>query len=257
MKKLAFLLFMAIVAIGCNNDDDDCCNNPPTNASISFKFTQNWGTTAVTPSNYNTNVFENTAGNFVSIARLRYLISRIELHKADGTTVTFDEYQLVDLADANTLTLNPTLPATTGDYTGISFVYGFNEEDNVNGAYPDLNDAGWNWPSMLGGGYHFMQMDGSFDDDNGMPQPYNFHNGTARISEGNFEQNFIAFDFDMDFTITDDATIEIKMDISEWYKNPLTWDLNDRSVDLMMNYLAQKDMQRNGATVFSIGEISQ
>ena len=155
------------------------------------------------------------------------------------------------------MSFNPSESVATGDYTGISFIYGFNEEDNVNGAYPDLNAADWNWPTMLGGGYHFMQMDGNFDDSNGASQPYNFHNGTARVSDGIFEQNFISFDFDQNFTIAGDVTIEIAMDISEWYKNPLTWDLNDRSVNLMMNYLAQKDMQRNGATVFSIGAITQ
>ena len=256
MKKIILLLALAVFAISCK-DDDGGGNNQPTNADVSFKFTQNWGGTPVTPANYNTNVYENAAGNFVSIVRLRYLISSIILHKADGTSISFDEYQLIDLADANSINLNPTLPETTADYTGISFVYGFNEADNVSGAYPDLNDADWNWPSMLGGGYHFMQMDGSFDDTNGQPQPFNFHNGTARVSEGVFEQNFITFDFDMDFTISDDATIEIKMDISEWFKNPFTWDLNERSTDLMMNYLAQKDMNRNGKTVFSIGAITQ
>ncbi len=255
MKKIILLLAVAIVAFGCKSDDDS--NNTPTNAAIAFKFTQNWNGADVTPSNFNTSVFENAAGNFVSISRLRYLISRVVLHKEDGTSVAFEGYNLIDLADANSLNFNPSATATTGDYTGISFVYGFNEEDNVSGAYPDLNAADWNWPSMLGGGYHFMQMDGTFDDTNGAPQPYNFHNGTARVSEGVFEQNFITFDFDQNFTITDDATIEIKMDISEWYKNPLTWDLNERSVDLMMDYLAQKDINRNGKTVFSIGAITQ
>src|SRR5690606_39066326 len=240
MKKIILLFAIAVVAFGCKSDDDN--NNVPTNAAIAFKFTQNWNGAEVTPSNFNTGVYENEAGNFVSISKLRYLISRIVLHKEDGTSVAFEGYNLIDLADASSLNFNPSTPATTGDYTGISFVYGFNEQDNSSGAYLDLNAADWNWPSMLGGGYHFMQMDGTFDDTNGAPQPYNFHNGTARVSEGVFEQNFITFDFEQNFSITDDATIEIKMDISEWYKNPLTWDLNERSVDLMMDYIAQKDM---------------
>lgn len=255
MKKIILLFAVAVVTFGCKSDDDS--NNVPTNASIAFKFTQNWEGTAVTPSNFNTGVYVNAAGNFVSISKLRYLISRVVLHKEDGSSVAFDGYKLIDLDDANSLNFNPSTTATTGDYTGISFVYGFNEQDNSSGAYPDLNAANWNWPSVLGGGYHFMQMEGSFDDTNGAPQPYAYHNGTARVSEGVFEQNFISFDFDQNFTITDDATIEIKMDISEWYKNPLTWDLNERSVDLMMDYLAQKDMNRNGKSVFSIGAITQ
>ncbi len=279
MKKIVFLLAIAFAVIGCSNDDDsspmeilgctdpDSLNyNPDANTdddsciyekNVTFAFTQNWAGNNVTSNDLNSTVFQNEAGNYVSISRLRYLISRIVLKKADGSTIAFDEYNLIDLSDSNTLTLSPSIPVLTGDYTGVTFIYGFNEEDNINGAYPDLNAADWNWPTMLGGGYHFMQMDGNFDDSNGTSQPYNFHNGTARVSEGVFEQNFISFDFDQNFTISGDVTIEIAMDISEWYKNPLTWDLNDRSVNLMMNYLAQKDMQRNGATVFSIGAITQ
>lgn len=236
-----------------NTDDGSCAYEK----TVTFAFTQNWDGNRVTAADFNSTVYQNTAGNYLTISKLRYLISRISLHKADGTTVNFEEYNLVDLTDPSSLTLSPALNVVTGDYTGISFIYGFNEADNISGAYADLNAANWNWPSMLGGGYHFMQMEGSFDDINGAPQPYAYHHGTARKSEGVFEQNFIAFDFNKNFTITKNATIEIKMDISEWYKNPLTWDLNDRSVDLMMDYLAQKDMQRNGATVFSLGEITQ
>lgn len=256
MKKIILLFALTVVAFGCKKDDDG--GDPtPQNVSVDFKFSQNWAGAPVTQADFNSSIYTNAAGNFITISKLRYLISRISLHKADGTSVNFSEYQLVDLTDPTTLTLSPSLTATTGDYTGISFIYGFNEADNISGAYQDLNAATWNWPSMLGGGYHFMQMEGSFDDTNGAPQPYAYHNGTARVSPDVFEQNFISFDFNQNFTINSDATIEIKMDISEWYKNPLTWDLNDRSVDLMMNYLAQKDMQRNGATVFSIGAIVQ
>lgn len=255
MKKIILLFALAVVAFGCKKDDDG--DNTTQDVSVKFTFSQNWEGAPVTVADFNSSVYTNAAGNFVTISKLRYLVSRISLHKADGTTVDFTDYKLVDLTDVSSLTLSPSIPATTGDYTGISFIYGFNQADNQTGSYPDLNAANWNWPSMLGGGYHFLQMEGSFDDTNGNPQPYAYHNGTARVSEGVFEQNFISFDFDQNFTLTGNASIEIKMDISEWYKNPLTWDLNERSTDLMMDYLAQKDMNRNGKSVFSIGAITQ
>jgi hypothetical protein len=253
MKKIILLLTLAIAAYSCSDDG----GNTPSNASVGFKFTQNWDGTNVTKADLNSSIFTNEKGNKLTISKLRYLVSHIVLHKKDGTNTEFSEHNLVDLTDDNSLELMPSLTVPTGDYIGISFVYGFNEEDNGDGAYPDLNAAAWNWPAMLGGGYHFMQMEGTYKDINGDTQPYAYHNGTARVSEGVFEQNFIAFDFDKNFTINDDATIEIKMNIAEWYKNPYTWDLNVLNIDLMMNYDAQKHMNDNGSSVFSIGAITQ
>ncbi|MBT0606957.1 MbnP family protein [Aequorivita echinoideorum] len=279
MKKIGLLVMFAVFAIGCNSDDDssaeilgcmdpDSINfNPEANTddgscsylkNVTFNFTQNWGgeDRPVTKIDFNSTTYENEMGTTLTLSKLRYLISKIQLHKSD-TTITIENYQLVDLAMDSSLSLAPTQQIPTGDYTGISFVYGFNEEDNISGNYPDLNDASWNWPAMLGGGYHFMQMEGSYNDENGMPQPYAYHNGRARLSMDNFVNNHLEFDFQRNFTVTDDTTIEIRMDISEWYKNPNMWDLNQYNVDLMMNYDAQILMHENGASVFSIGEINQ
>lgn len=253
MKKLAFILVLALVAIGCNNDDDTL----ETTASVTFNFTQNWKGQPVSLADFNNTIYTNAFGNSLKISTLRYLISRIELHRADGSTVAFNDYRLIDLEETSSLALNPALKVPTGDYTGISFVFGFNDEDNISGNYPDLNDANWNWPDMLGGGYHFMQMEGTYEDTNGAQQAYAYHMGTARVSDGVFESNYLSFDFNKSFTISNDTAIEIKMDISEWYKNPYIWDLNVFDTDLMMNYVAQKHMHDNGASVFSIGTISQ
>jgi hypothetical protein len=54
--------------------------------------------------------------------------------------------------------------------------------------------------------------------------------------------------------ITSDITIEIKMNIAEWFKNPNTWNLNELNTILMPNFEAQKMMSANGKSVFSLGE---
>ena len=47
------------------------------------------------------------------------------------------------------------------------------------------------------------------------------------------------------------------MDISEWFKTPNTWSLNEYDVNLMSNYEAQLLMNQNGASVFSVINITQ
>ena len=52
-----------------------------------------------------------------------------------------NDYNLVDLSDNSTLNYATNIVVPPGTYTKISFVYGFNEEDNMDGAYEDLNSA--------------------------------------------------------------------------------------------------------------------
>ena len=104
---------------------------------------------------------------------------------------------------------------------------------------------------MLGGGYHFLQFDGMYNVDT-TPSPFNYHNGTARVSVGNFEQNFAIIELETPLNITKNATINVNMNISEFFKNPNTWDLNVLDTPLMPNYNAQKMMQENVMSVFNV-----
>ncbi len=246
MKKLFITLLVSLVFIACDSDDD---NNTPADVAVNLKFSQNFNELQVTALNLSTTTYVNEMNQELNITRLRYLLSRLVLTNSNGETFSLSPYHLVDISRPETLTLNTNVTIPEGDYN-LSFVYGFNEEDNQDGAYNDLNAVSWNWPQMLGGGYHFLQMDGQYNV-NTEPAPYNFHNGTARVSEGVFEQNFVNFNLPNTLSISEGNTININMDIAEWFRNPNTWDLNVYNTPLMPNYDAQKLMQQNAATVFS------
>jgi hypothetical protein len=109
---------------------------------------------------------------------------------------------------------------------------------------------------MLGGGYHFLQFDGMYNVDTATPSPFNYHNGTAKVSDNVFEQNFVVFEFSTDIHIQSGSpTIEIRMNLAELFKNPITWDLNIYNTSLMPNYDAQIMMQQNMGSVFSIEQL--
>lgn len=225
-----------------------------TSGKLTFNFTHNFDGVNVSSSNFNQFDFINLNGDTLSLTKLRYLISDIRLYKSNGDSILIDGYQLVDVTNNTGLTFAPNDDIPFDNYTGISFVFGFDSVDNT-GNYVDLNSVSWNWPAMLGGGYHFMQMEGMYKH-NGADSLYAYHMGMARPSAGVFEQNFFIADLGA-ITISNDATIEIKMNIDEWYKNPNTWVLNDFHSMLMPNYTAQIMMNQNGKSVFSLGTVTQ
>ena len=257
MKKIATLIALFLTLAACSEDVDDNAV-AETNANVSFKFTHNWNDQLLDSSNFENLDLTNENGEVINIDRVRYLISRIELINTDNNlSYVFDGYKFTDLSNEDTYDFSPeTNVVPLGNYQ-LKFIWGFNEQDNINGAYPDLNTASWNWPDMLGGGYHFLQFDGMYNVNTTNPAPFNYHNGTARVSEGVFEQNFATITFSESFTISNNATIEVKMNIAQFFTNPNTWDLNVLDTPLMPNYTAQKMMQENVLSVFSLGEIIQ
>ena len=250
MKKHILIIVIIIGLVSCSSDDG---NQPIPDILISVTNSQNWDSENVTASDLGTTEFTDENGEILIIERLRYLISKVILTNSYGDEIEIGSYKLVDLTDNNTLNYATNILVPPGTYTGISFVYGFNEEDNIDQAYPDLNTASWNWPEPLGGGYHFMQLDGTFTSPTNLnnPLPFNYHNGTARISDGVFEQNFIRVNI-TELSIDNSTTIDIKMNLAEWFKNPNLWDLNVLNTGLMGNYDAQREMNENGQSVFSV-----
>lgn len=256
MKKtlqLITVLALSLLALACEDNDDNQAQ-----LEVSFAFTHNWDGTVINDQNLMSTTVTNQNGETMEFSRLRYLVSRFELVSQNGVTYSFDGYKFTDLSDPQTYNFTPmnnTIPS--GNYT-LRFVWGFNEADNIDGGYVDLNSASWNWPPMLGGGYHFLQFDG-FYNVNTSSAPFNFHNGTARASTNPdvFEQNFAVIELPNNITITNNAVIEVEMNIAEFFKNPHQWDLNVLDTPLMPNYMAQKMMQDNVETVFSLGTITQ
>lgn len=246
--KMKLLIIIAIISlVSCSSDDDKASD-----ILISVTNSQNWDGENITASDLGTKEFTDENGEILKIERLRYLISKVILTNSYGDEIEIGSYKLVDLTNNNTLNYATNIVVPPGTYTSISFVYGFNEEDNIDQAYLDLNTASWNWPEMLGGGYHFMQLDGTFTSPTILsPLPFNYHNGTARISDGVFEQNFIRVNVD-GLSIDSNTNIDIKMNLAEWFKNPKTWDLNLLNTGLMGNYDAQRKMNENGQSVFSV-----
>lgn len=256
MKQSPLLLVMILfLVVGCNSDKDD--NPSPTN--IQLNFSHFWEGDTVENSDFNSLKYSTENGDLISIERLRYLISDLRLTKADGETILLEGYNLVDVTNQTNLSYSPVDQITTGSYTNISFVFGFTNEKNTEGAYNSLNAVSWNVPVLLGGGYHYMQLDGKFMNSENEVQGYNFHAIRAVDNPGNnpsFPQDtFLQVNLG-EITIGTDQDINIVMNIAEWFKTPNTWDLNQYNQMLMPNSSAQIMMYQNGQNVFSLQQIN-
>lgn len=241
--------------------DDGSCTYAETK-TVKFSFTHNFDGTGLTAAGFDQLNYTNASGNVLSFTKLQYSISDVRFYKANGDSIYLDGYHFVDLTD--NATLEYTLPATieVGDYTGIAFNWGFNEADNVSGAYADLNALSWSWPDMIGGGYHQLKMEGRYINAATDTISYQYHAGSRvrQISgiDTTFHLNYAHIELPSSaFTLSNNATIEVKMNLAEWFKNPNTWDLNTYFSMLMPNYTAQVMMNQNSSTVFSLGTITQ
>lgn len=249
MKKIIW--FFVIIAFTSCKDDTDCCVNlEPVN--VTLKFTHNWDGTPVTASDFNSFNYVTENGESVSMERLRYVVSNINLGGESKP------YQLVDLGINSGFEI--IFNNVAQGVNNLNFTFGFSDTDNIDGVYQDLNTVSFNVPGMLGGGYHFMQFDGKYKDTNNLDANFNYHaiRAVNRSDPNNliFEDTSFLVDFGS-VTITNNATIEIKMNIAEWFKNPNTWDLNQLNTVLMPNFEAQKLISANGKSVFSLGDILQ
>ena len=131
--------------------------------------------------------------------------------------------------------------------------------DSTDGAHKDLNSVNFGVPGMLGGGYHYMQFDGKYIDNNNEEAGFNYHTIRAvdKTEPDNLKFEDTSFNVDLGTVIiTKNTDIEIKMNLAEWFKNTTTWDLNKLNTVLMPNFEAQQMMRDNGKTAFSLGTVN-
>lgn len=247
---MIWVFCFVIFSSSCKDELDCCVDVYP--VEVTLNFTQNWDGIPVTSSDFNGFNFTTEHGESISIERLRYVISRISLGNQEKP------YQLINIGENTGFEMTfQEVPLGTNR---MQFTFGFSDADNIDGIYQDLNSVSFTVPQMLGGGYHYMQFDGKYKDINNDAANFNYHaiRAVDRTDPANLIFEDTSFNVDLgNINLTKDATIEIKMNIAEWFKNPNTWNLNELNTVLMPNFQAQKLMKQNGISVFSLGEITQ
>lgn len=244
MKKIYILLCSVFLILSA-------CTKEEENILVTLNFKHYWDGEEITNLDFNELKFTNANGEKLSIERFRYLISDISF-------IDSKNYTLLDLGENSATSI--TVPNLNTGSQKLKFTFGFKDEDNKDGVYQDLNSVNFNVPTMLGGGYHYMQFDGKYLDINNQEAGFNYHaiRAVNRSDPNNLLFQDTSFEVDLgNINITNNMQIEIKVNIAEWFKNPNTWNLNELNTVLMPNFDAQILMNQNGTSVFSLGEIKQ
>jgi hypothetical protein len=213
--------------------------------------------------------YTNEAGNEYFITEVQYFISNLTIHYMGGDTysVTQDDgihYIDSDIPESHSWEILEKVPAGTID--SISFTFGLDEATNQSGLFTDPPESNMFWPDELGGGYHYMKLNGKWLNTNAMIEPFNFHLGIGQTYDTTgqvtgFVQNYfrvncylaIYSSFIAQVRANEMNHLGINMNIESWFKTPHTWDFNQWGGMIMQNQEAMKTACENGFDVFGVG----
>ena len=198
---------------------------------------------------YDTVKYTNEFGNNFSIETIQYFISRVTLVKENGDEIVIKDAIYVDAKKPELLFKKITKSIPNGIYTGIKFVFGLDAAMNQSGAFPNFPETAMEWPTMMGGGYHYMKLEGRYAVGTGY-NFFNFHTGPLNGAE-----NYFSVSLPMNLKVTkNEFDISLNMEIQNWFRNPHTFDLTTIAGGMMGNQAKQQLVKENGVDVFSVSE---
>jgi len=212
-------------------------------------------------------IYTNAAGNPYQVNEVKFFISNLYFVKTNNEWVKITQNEgvhYVDLAHPNSLVWNLS-QMEANDYKGISFIFGLNEADNQSNRFVNSPEKDFFWPAILGGGYHYLQINGKWEDRTGNLRNMNFHAGIGQLYRNNittidsiyaFIHNYFRVDLPIGFVVEKNKTtkLNLTMNIDKWFSTPIVYDHNYFGSGIMQNQQAQEIIRQNGKNVFTISK---
>jgi hypothetical protein len=250
-KILSTLVLMSFF-LSCNEKKED--PTPVSTNTVVFNLDHTVDGSGVV---YNDMRYVNAAGNKYSIMTLRYYISDVTFHKYNGEKVKIDTFHYRDIDNLETRSM-VIKDVPDGEYTYISFVFGLPPDKNISfGLPPTQEHNNMEWPEPMGGGYHYMKLEGRYEKSNGDMGSYNTHTGRLKTMGGTVYENFIEVELPYSAITVNKNNWEIQllMNINEWYCKPYNYCIETFGPAIMGNQEAQQTLKENGRSVFSVGHV--
>ena len=257
MKRLLFIM-VALMAVACTKQSERAY----VDLNIGYEINGN-------PLVTDTLCYVNEAGNLFLITEIQWFLSDIQLLDEDGDWHKMTQREALDSIAEQTehiFYIDTDIPESqtlhgkkipTGHYTALRFTFGLDEYDNYTGLFNDPPESDMFWPDVLGGGYHYMKLNGKFAGGEGRLMPLAIHLGIGQNEDcTEFYQNYFIVELPIDFDVraNTDNQLDLTMVIDNWFRNPHVIDFNELGSSIMQNQNAQRLLSGNGKDVFKIGK---
>jgi hypothetical protein len=233
------------------------CKEKEKQGSLELFFTQ---TIDGQPIQFNQLLYTNSAENKYQVNEIKYFISKLILTDKKGESFEVKQNENIHYVDNSiSSTLRWRLDnIPEGAYVSLSFVFGLDESDNKNNRFVNSPECNFSWPENLGGGYHYMQINGKFLNKENKNQNMNIHTGIGQLYNENneltqFVHNYLSVEaLPVSFSINADNTthLTLNMEIQRWFDTPNLYNFDEFGNSIMQNQFAQKLLKENGWNVF-------
>jgi hypothetical protein len=189
-------------------------------------------------------IYYNKANNFYSISRVNYYISNVKLWGNGNNNYLFDSIMFID-ASLKSINLNVS-SVPVGNYQFISFNIGIDAARNIHNAIPNSpENISMLWPDVMGGGYHFLKLEGKYLDSLNNEKGIAIHIG---LNSSLVYQNPIIKDINIAESKT--TNLSLAMNLNEWFTNPYVFNFEKDGNYTMGDSTAMNHIKNNGNDVF-------
>jgi hypothetical protein len=236
---MAVLVIAGLSITSCKNDK---YNSEPSGYG-DFKININYNIDGK-PLAFDTIMYTNDAGNNYSVTRLQYYISGLKFYKDGELKYSTNDIFYIDAKVNSTNTISiKNIPSYAYDY--VTFYIGIDNASNIHGNIPSTaENVAMEWPDMMGGGYHFIKLEGHYKENN--------QNIGFAMHLGNKDMQPTCAVYKTVYAAANRTSgFNLNMNINEWFRNPYTYNFSTDGVYTMGNMMLMNKIKSNGNDVFS------
>lgn len=233
-RVIVTVLVIITGAVGCKKNHADSGN-------LQLKLTYRIDSKQL---EFDTMLYVCDAGYDYEVTRLNYYLSGFVFSMQDGSSYSSNKVFYIDARQASMNTISfEKFPS--GTCTQINFSVGLDSVKNQTDSLPmTFDNINMGWPDMMGGGYHFMKLEGHYRDSS-INYGFAMHLGKNK--------NLVTVTVGNPVIVRDGNAAEatLCMNINEWLRNPLIYDFKTDGSYSMNNDTAMHKLCTNGTDIFN------